>query len=187
MRRTACTLVLGVVAALTGCDAVPDLPTELEALAPGGEVAALGVGMAGPAARGSGHLMVGDEYRTFSFHARDDAGGALNLQARQLDIHLKGDIACVNVIDNRAVLVGYFSRGAGAYEEGAVFGFMVEDNGEGEAALPDRISLLVPFPIQPGFPTYESIGEFLCDSDPSAISSFFPLQEFEGGNIQVQP
>lgn len=178
-----CTVAL--LAALTaGCDA--SLSSDADsAIAP---AAAAGAG--GPAASGSGHLTVDDEYRTFSFHAREAANGTVagsfNLQARQSGNHLKGNVTCVTALpNNRAIMAGLITEADDSgFREGGNFAFMVEDNGAGNASAPDRLTLVAQFGLSPGFPTEQSLVDFLCASNGSALPA---LTAIEGGNITVRP
>ncbi len=178
----ACTVAL-LTALTAGCDA--SLSSDADsAIAP---AAAAGAG--GPTASGSGHLTINNEYRTFSFHAREAANGTVsgsfNLQARQTGNHLKGNVTCVTVLpNNRAIMAGFITEAdESTFRVGGNFAFMVEDNGSGNGAPPDQLTLVNQFSIQPGFPTDQSLVDFLCASNGSAI---LPLRPIEGGNITVR-
>jgi hypothetical protein len=129
--------------------------------------------------------------RTFSFHAREkrsgDVDGQFTLQARQGDGFFKADIACMNVFDNRAVMAGFITRApeGSTFREGGNFGFMVEDNGEGNGGPADQITLVTQFPVpQPCCETDQDILDILCASEGEALTG---LIEIEAGNVQVRP
>ncbi len=178
-----CTVVL--MAALTaGCDSSLSSDTA-PSVAPAASASA-----GGPAASGSGHITIADEYRTFSFHARAAASGTVagqfNLQARQSGNHLKGNVTCVTVLpNNRAIMAGFVTEAdESGFRVGGNFAFMVEDNGAGSGAAPDRLTLVSQFGLSPGFPTDQSLVDYLCASNGSNLSALTPI---EGGNITVRP
>lgn len=122
-------------------------------------VLAIGAGMAGLAptaqagdgvvasATGSGHFLIGEDLRTFSFTARTTARGVtsgegqVNNRSQGVMSHLKID--CLAVSGNIATVTGYISQSSNPDFVGQYMIFRVIDNGEGgKAASPDLISLV---------------------------------------------
>lgn len=117
--------------------------------------------------------------RTFSFHARvmpdGSVQGEYDNHNRQQGFVNHGDIDCLRLIgSNGAVLSGTIRKSDNpANVPGSRTIFRVEDNGEGEGAAPDRVSMLANVPA--GSTTD-------CTNFTNAV-----LFEVVGGNIQVRP
>jgi hypothetical protein len=136
----------------------------------------------GPSANGQGTLTIedvglpGQGFRHFTFHAREknngsvDGNGVLTYSAGQLKVHF--DIDCLNIDGNLANMSGVITKWKAIPEnEGLLFWFEVIDNGEGNNADPDQISL------------------FFSGADPvvyDCANNFnVAIYEIEGGNVQV--
>jgi hypothetical protein len=135
-------------------------------------------------ATGSGHFQYpsptgGTALRTFSFEARKYSDGTVNGNAqvtnRATDQTLNIHIDCLNVLGNIAVVSGIAWSATGpGNTDGDDAIFAVEDNGQGAAAAPDKV-------------TYAYTGTGLvcsgvhnpADLDPSLF------YDVEGGNINV--
>ena len=135
-------------------------------------------------ATGSGHFQYpsptgGTALRTFSFeaHAYSDGtvSGNAQVKNRATDQTLNIHIDCLNVLGNIAVVSGIAWSATGpGNTNGDDAIFAVEDNGQGAAAAPDKV-------------TYAYTGTGLvctgvhspADLDPSLF------YDVEGGNIQV--
>jgi hypothetical protein len=134
----------------------------------------------GDMARGSGHVTVEGEWRTFSFTAQEGPDGTDRgqLQVRGPfgpgDIVLHMVIDCLRVSGNYAVGTGTVTvnklpEGAPFNPEGVYAIFAVQDLGEG-ASAPDRITTIAPAETGPGG----------CERE-----SPVPDHAVEAGNIQV--
>jgi len=125
-------------------------------------------------ATGSGIIRINGEVRNFTFNAHLDKDGVTRgrgqLHNRDQDVQMKFQIDCLMVWGNVATMSGHYVRSSDLSLEGAPIWFRVVDNGEGENAPPDEITLVVGF-FGPGVS---------CRED-------YPLDLFpiEGGNIQV--
>ena len=130
-----------------------------------------------PSANGHGNITLSGELRTFSFTAntRNDGSvtGSVQLQARQADNTLHGDINCLKVVGNIAVMSGPILNSADPAFNGWTGIFRVQDNGEGANASGDLMSLYALVP-----PT----STLNCNS----IGPLTMLA-VEGGNVQVKP
>jgi hypothetical protein len=128
--------------------------------------------------------------RQFSFNARRLADGTVTGHAVLVNPLFTGendrspyqlhvDISCMRVVGNIAIMGGMTTRTNDPSLFDAVF-FSVQDNGEGNGALRDRISRV-----------------FFWDDDPTTTGdpqaclltapTDFLLEEIENGNIQVRP
>lgn len=125
---------------------------------------------------GSGHWTINGELRTFAFHAiaNDDgtAKGTFELHNRALDARLHGRVTCLTTFANQAWFGGVIENSTGAVGEAI---WRVKDNGEGEDAAPDQISLLFSTPTEGTAARY-------C-----LIRPLTPLNTIESGNVQVHP
>ncbi len=129
-------------------------------------------------ATGAGHITVGGELRTFSFTAEKDSSnnsrGQAELFNRSTGIRVHLGINCLNVVGNVATMSGTVTDSTASGEPvgtGNPIWFQVVDNGEGQNAPPDLISLVFFFFGPPGVP---------CSSP--LVPASIPV---EGGNIQV--
>lgn len=86
------------------------------------------------------------------------------------------EIACLNIIGNRAILSGTIvaADGPNAPFVGYAGVFSVEDNGQGRNAPPDRMSLVLLEPTP-----------FDC-FDPSVIDNIPPFIPLDSGNLNVK-
>lgn len=98
-------------------------------------------------ATGSGHFLIGEDLRTFSFTARTTANGVtsgegqVNNRSQGIHSHLKID--CLAVAGNIATMSGYISQSSNPDTVGQYFIFRVVDNGEGgKAVSADLVSLV---------------------------------------------
>lgn len=182
-------LVNGVVIAcfgacllvFSGCSPEP-IPHANEASDDLITVNSLATRASGPSASGHGTVslentpLMGDGFRQFSFHAREkkngtvSGSGVLTYQGGQLNV--KYDIDCLTIIGNRAIMTGSIKQWKDNPDaEGQLIIFEVVDNGEGNNAAPDQISLV-------------SRG-----TDPEvfdcAIDYNLGKYDIEGGNIQI--
>jgi len=132
---------------------------------------------AGPtSATGAGTLTILGELRNFAFTASTNKGitkGQAQLNNRDQDAIDHLDIDCMKVVGNKAVISGVITK-SNSGQEGNTGVFSVEDNGEGNHAASDRLSLVFFYP-----PQYAgTLCTFFNPGD-------FPTSEIEGGNIQV--
>ena len=105
-------------------------------------------------ATGSGQIQVSNTLRTFTFNANKDSSGATTGQTqgenRNAGIKWHGTITCLNVVGNVATMSGVvtdITPGLGdPFLVGNFIQFQVTDNGEGQNAPPDLISLTLFFP-----------------------------------------
>ncbi|PKA84591.1 hypothetical protein ATE92_2789 [Ulvibacter sp. MAR_2010_11] len=130
----------------------------------------------GPSANGQGTITLGEETtRHFSFHAKEKNNGAvsgngvLTYTAGQLKIHF--DINCLAVDGNTATLTGVITKYADAPERvGWNCWFKVTDNGEGNNADADQMTLFLSNP----------------ELEDCGFDYGLELLDIEGGNIQVK-
>lgn len=130
-----------------------------------------------PSASGGGTAMELGSKSTFTFNAVEHKDGSVNghlvYHFRASDITIHMDIECLNIVGNRATLSGTVTSvngnttGFPFIVEGAKAAFSVEDNGEGNAANPDKVSDLL-F----GVPT---------------CAGMIPPYIVISGNVQVKP
>ena len=145
----------------------------------------------GESAGGHGTLLATDENgktvkRQFTFHARKSADGTVTgkvvLRNPAFDgddgksFFLKGDISCLRVVGNIAILGGTPERTNDANLNDAFF-FTVQDNGEPGKGR-DRISRTFFFDDDP---TTQGDPQLCLGTGPAD----FPLETIESGNIQV--
>lgn len=130
----------------------------------------------GPSASGHGTLTLADgTTRQFSFHAREknngsiQGNGVLIYTAGQLNIHF--DIDCLNVMGNTAIMSGTVTKDLYTPErEGFDIWFRAQDNGEGNNADPDGLSLAF----------------VVAELEDCNFDYGLTLNDVEGGNIQVR-
>jgi len=154
---------------------------------------AIGMGNSGPSANGQATLplwMYGAR-QSFSFHARKledgTVSGSLEAKSRGQDLEMHGDIDCLVVTGNVAILGGLVTQvRAGPdfpfpiewFDIGTRFWFKVVDNGEGYDAPPDLFSDIWP-------QVYEVT---VCGEQPFVGIDFdADLFTVEVGNVQVKP
>jgi hypothetical protein len=105
-------------------------------------------------ATGSGHIEVSGTLRTFTFNANTDSSGVTKGQTqgenRNAGIKWHGTLTCLNVVGNVATMSGVvtdITPGLGdPFLVGNFIQFQVTDNGQGQNAPPDLISLTLFFP-----------------------------------------
>ena len=168
-----------VVAGLLACEPV----LEADVISPD-FAAAGGGGQVVESVTGSGHLrrpppVPEGQFRTFSLTARKHADGTV---AGEIQGNNHGNfpmfhitISCFTIIGNQAWIGGTFVKSDNPSIVGREARLRVVDNGEGNAASPDQISLI-------SAPAAGSGGaQRQCDRTPD-----FPrLREIEKGNIQI--
>jgi hypothetical protein len=147
------------------------IATSLLAMAAVVAMAAVG---SGPKASGHVQITVGGGKQTYSFNAITDSDGEvkghLNLNSRGQEVKVFGEVDCLVVTGNQAIVGGVIKKSDGADLEGARFAFRVIDNGEGKKGGPDAASDVVP--LNPASPPCV----FAPSPDPTADA-----------NIQVKP
>jgi hypothetical protein len=126
-------------------------------------------------ATGSGHVIVNDTLRTFSFTVQRDAAGnakgQVEIYNRDQGIRSHGTLNCLNVSGNTAIISGQLTDSTSSDWEGAYVWLKVVDNGEGGKAPPDKLTLV-----------YAVTPDFTCDLDASV-----PYMDVQKGNIQIRP
>ena len=130
-------------------------------------------------ATGSGQIHVNGELRTFTFNASTDTSGVTTGQtqafSRSSGIKWHGTINCLNVVGNVATMSGVVTDISPStppfFVVGADIVFQVIDNGQGQNASPDLISLT--FFNPPGNPF------------PCAGNGVFATIPVEHGNVTV--
>jgi hypothetical protein len=128
-------------------------------------------------AAGGAHVTFAGELRTFAVAAMDYSDGTtkgeVQINNRDQDRHAHLVIDCLVVSGNTAYMSGTFDHSDDPTLVGLPAALAVRDNGEGDAAPPDEVTL-----AWPGFTPCTDLGvrAFLD-------ASFFAV---EGGNIQVR-
>jgi hypothetical protein len=130
-------------------------------------------------ATGSGQIHVNGELRTFTFNASTDTSGVTTGQtqafSRSSGIKWHGSINCLDVVGNVATMSGVVTDISPVtppfFVVGADIVFQVIDNGQGQNASPDLISLT--FFNTPGNPF------------PCAGNGVFATIPVEHGNVTV--
>jgi hypothetical protein len=147
-----------------------------------------------PKASGHGNLTVGDfgQTRTFTFtavqHADGTVTGQFEVNNPSFPIRVHGQIDCLKFDGNRAIASGPATQttepGVVALGRIAVFG--VEDNGEGNNALPDQITTIPDYDPAAGIDCqdFSFNGDNLMLNGVGFVRS---LRAIEAGNIQVKP
>lgn len=127
------------------------------------------------AVRGSGHLMVGGELRTFTFSAQRRADGSVSgefqIIARAVDRVVHGRITCLRVLGSAAWMGGVIERDDSGVSTGAQARFRVVDLAQQPGGSPDLMSLLA-FSFAPGF------AQTYCNNAPPA-PALLPTQQGE--------
>jgi len=166
---------------LAACDGGSAPPATAARSAAASTTLSQGSGPVVQSATGAGHFTVGGELRTFSFNALKYADGTVQGQyelfSRVSGTRIHGDVVCLSVVGNHAWVGGSQDHSSDnvAFPPGLENGFQTVDNGEGANDPPDQLSLMfVDGP--PGF------AQAYCDARADAP----PLNDIEGGNIQVQ-
>jgi hypothetical protein len=131
-------------------------------------------------ATGSGHATVGGEWRTFSFTARTSADGTTSGHAQFFNRagtptwkHLELD--CLVILGSRAYVSGTVTNSSDSVYIGESGAFAVTDNGEGQGAPADVISLVFP-----------GLGPCTAAATQIAVDTPFLNHAVEAGNIQVR-
>jgi hypothetical protein len=129
-------------------------------------------------ASGSGQVHLGLPLRTFAFSAtkaaEGTASGEAQVENRSTDFRGHITIDCVNVLGNVAVMSGVWTSSTSPnIPVGTDAFFAVQDNGEGQSAPADEITL-----------TFSGLG-IPCTfiTDPALLAPF--LVPIESGQIQV--
>ena len=140
-----------------------------------GSTAQLQSGNSGPSANGQALFTFEGAKQTFAFHAREQSNGAVSgsfeVKAHAVDIRLHGNIDCLSISGNTAIMSGVVTHSnEPLFPVGTTSWFKVVDNGEGANALADEWTDL-----------FVLVG-FDCTVDPG-----FALIPIEAGNIQVKP
>src|SRR6516165_8631837 len=131
-------------------------------------------------ATGSGQIRVSGDLRTFTFNAKTDNSGVTSAQTqgfnRNAGVKWHGTLNCLNVVGNVATMSGVvtdITPGLGdPFLVGNFILFQVIDNGQGQNAPPDLISLTFFFPAGSPNPGCTGFGVFAT----------IPI---EHGNVQV--
>lgn len=137
-------------------------------------------------ATGSGqyHTLSG-LWRTFSFNGTSKADGTARGRfhfrihdAQGEGSRIWGDITCLTIEGNQAWLAGYVTKAGNPNHVGRAHGFRVVDNGQGQNATPDQITVTWPGTSDP---TFVQPDEY-CENKPSQT-----LHTVESGNVQIHP
>lgn len=130
-------------------------------------------------ASGSGHMLRNGFYRTFSFTARKYADGTskgeLQLHSPEFDVRVHLEIDCLRVVGNRAHMSGVITYTSNTDEAfvGEHNRLVVQDNGEGPASDPDKVSGI---PANPNNANTET-----CETN-----TLMPTRTVQHGNVQVR-
>jgi hypothetical protein len=135
-----------------------------------------------------------EDLRTFSFSVVVDKDGSVSGMAQVKNrkdgfkAHL--DIDCVNIKGNKATIGGWVTKSTFSERLGLPVLFILEENGEGENSLPDRITPLYGF--EEGFPAphCSTVDPTLLTESGLPLPQGFPrhfnrLRMVEKGNIQL--
>lgn len=166
-------LISGLI--FLGCDtglSGPDL-----AVSNGPVAITAGNGGGSPSATGSGHLTISGELRTFTFSAfmkKGNAKGQVQGHNRTLDVSWHAAVTCVSFDGNTAWIGTTITKSDIPAQVGQDGIFRVVDNGEGQGAPPDQITLFAP--VVPG------TAAAYCSNQPINLS----LNDIEHGNVQVR-
>lgn len=180
MKRLLSLLLLAVLPLLLGCDGGTDGPTE-GLLGPDLEQQTLKRDRAAATAvTGSGHYVnTRDDWRTFSFHVRQDSdgevrGGFQMILHRQPPLMFHGRLTCLSVVGNEAWIGGIYEKSSNPSLIETGFGIYVQDNGQGAKARPDKLLRNV----------RGQVPEQWC-SEMQDVSGHGQLYEIESGNITI--
>ena len=129
---------------------------------------------------GSGHIEAGDGLRNFTFHAMLQPDGSVNGSYRILRTDLSTefvvDVTCLSVVANRAWIGGRISfADSPGVRVGTISYFYAIDNGEGESAPPDIVSL-----ARVNDPEGEDL--LFCANRPTLL----PPRVVQFGNVQIR-
>lgn len=182
-------LLTGIFLVLGCGDGITESVVEPELSVPVPTQAAMDAAGVIESANGSGHSARPAGFiTTFTFNAVKRADGRVTGQALyQNGIRLKVEIDCLAVDGNVAVLSGTLKQHSNPMWVGAGGYFVVEDNGEGVQASPDRVSALWgtnDFQPQPEF--CHEVLEHLEEWIPPPWQPFGGWFEVERGNVQVK-
>ena len=137
-----------------------------------------GPGSDGSSINGQGSLTIDGKLRTFAFHGRKKTDGSVSgsfeLHNRSTGSVMHGDVICLNVYGSEANATAVLTKVPDDYapwDEGDYVVFKVVDNGEGSNAAPDQLTLVY---------LYNDVNIDCNYYYP------FPLNDIEGGNIQVK-
>ena len=133
------------------------------------------------AAMGSAHTLSGGEMRIATFdaitHADGSVSGNAEINVLALNVAWHTRIECLTVVGNRAFLGGTVTTSSDTtrVRVGTKSYFWVEDNGEGDGAPPDRVSVA-------GInETPEGLADF-C----GLVLNLLPGRDVLHGNVQVR-
>lgn len=178
--RAACLVVAsGAMILLSGCQQEEPLESENQNLT----ITETQTRASGPSANGHGTLsfegipIEGEGFRQFSFHAREKNNGSVQGNGVLTYIggvrNLSFDIDCLAVDGNLAIMSGVITRDNQFPENvGLLCWFKVYDNGEGNNADPDQMSLF-----------FSGVDSEVYDC---ANNFGVAIYEIEGGNVQVK-
>ena len=153
-----------------------------------GSIAAAKLGQSADlqSASGSGHYHTQDGlWRTFSFNGTKKPNGTVTGRfhfrihdAQGAGSRIWGDVTCLTIEGNRAWLGGYVTKAGNPNHIGRAHGFSVVDNGQGQGAAADQVTVTWPGSSNPPF---DEPDEY-CESKPDQ-----QLHLVEAGNVQVRP
>lgn len=153
-----------------------------------GSIAAAKLGQSADlqSASGSGHYHTQDGlWRTFSFNGTKKPNGTVTGRfhfrihgAQGAGSRIWGDVTCLTIEGNRAWLGGYVTKAGNLNHIGRAHGFSVVDNGQGQGAAADQVTVTWPGSSNPRF---DEPDEY-CESKPDQ-----QLHLVEAGNVQVRP
>ncbi len=168
--------ILASAAVASACEAPLDVeerfaPSPHATVAPTAVVAA---------ANGSAHTLTGGQLRVVTFTARRKADGTadghFNFNILALGIHFQASVECLTVVGRRAYFGGTITASDDArIRVGTKSYFWVEDNGEGEGAAPDIVSLAGVNETQQGL-----------DDFCNLVLNLLPPRTVLWGNVQVR-
>jgi hypothetical protein len=131
-----------------------------------------------PSASGHANLTINGGLQTYSFSAVQQPNGSvrgqLTLDSRGQNVNLQGDVNCLVITGNEAIIGGIITHVTPNSDPsffslvGQPFALRVVDNGEG---APDPVDL---------------VSDVNAPADCS-VGSFLPLSPIEAGNINVNP
>lgn len=168
-------------------------PLLVAAVTLAGVATAVATGASTQFAGGHGNLISGGELRTFSFAAVENADGTVvgeaDVKNRALDVRAHIVLDCLKFEgQNRAILSGTITQSSNPtlIVPGRIAVFGVEDNGEGEGALADRITTIPDYAPPRSCNEFTFVGSTLRElANPAVVVR--TLTPITAGNIQVQP
>ena len=151
------------------------------------------MGTGSPFVGGHGNLVSGGNLRTFSFTVVEKADGTVTgnveVKNRSLDVRAHIEVDCLQLVGaTRAIVGGTITQSSnpGLIGIGRMSVFGVEDNGEGDAAPPDRITTIPDYAPPKSCHEFTFVGDTLREiANPSIVVR--TLTPITGGDIQVQP